>query len=225
METEEMLKIVNQDFITFVDTTTADPTLLTKKDKNDRTLLHWTALMGLENHVEHLLTFKECTDSIDAIDDTAATPLILATLKGNRNIVKWLVEKGANINARNWQGHSPLQYACSKGWKDIVVYLLDKGADINVKDNRGDTSIHRLASLGRTEILNIFLNSKDKPKLDTPNAEGNTALHIACEDDETACALLLVEHKADPHAENKEKKTPLDLCKPGLRRTISEKCK
>lgn len=216
-----MLKIVNQDLYAFEEALVANPVLPSLKDKNERSLLHWTALNGLEHHVEHLLALNSL--NIESQDDTAATPLILATLKGNENIVKMLVEKGANINVQNWQGHSPLQYACSRGWQDIVIYLLDMGADINVKDKRGDTSIHRLASLGRSELLKIFLN-KCTPNLNAQNAEGNTALHIACEDNEVACALLLVENKADLSILNKAEQTPLDLCKPGgLRRTLTEK--
>lgn len=223
METEEILKISDQDLEKFETTIKLNPELLIAKDKNQRTLLHWTALQGREHLVEHLLTFPATDSVIDEPDDTAASPLILATLKGNIHIVTWLLEKGADINHKNQQGHSPLQYACSKGFKDIVEYLLAHGADINIQDNRGDTSIHRLASLGRTEILSMLLAHCVKPDLGIQNAEGNTALHIACEDDESACALLLIEHKANVNIENKRKQTPLDLCKPGLRRAISDK--
>lgn len=221
METIEILKIADQDLEQFETTIKSNPQLLIEKDKNQRTLLHWTALQGREHLVEHLLSFPETM--IDEPDDTAATPLILATLKGNINIVTWLLDKGADVNHKNQQGHSPLQYACSKGFKDIVEYLLTHGADINIQDNRGDTSIHRLASLGRTEILSILLVHCVKPNLELQNAEGNTALHIACEDDESSCALLLIQHKASVEIENKRKQTPLDLCKPGLRRAISDK--
>lgn len=223
MDTKEILKISDQDLEQFETTIRLNPQLLITKDNNQRTLLHWTALQGREHLVEHLLTFPETNSVVDEPDDTAATPLILATLKGNINIVKWLLDKGADVNHKNQQGHSPLQYACSKGYKDIVEYLLSHGANINIQDNRGDTSIHRLVSLGRTEILSMLLGHCVEPDLGLQNSEGNTALHIACEDDESTCALLLIEHKASVEVENKKKQMPLDLCKPGLRRAISDK--
>lgn len=219
METQEILAIVEQDFNVFETTIADNPKLLTATDKNQRYILHWAAVQGRERVVELLLSFND--PPINELDDTKASPLILATLKGNLNVVKMLVEKGANINQRNWQGHSSIQYACSKGWIDIVEYLLVKGVDINVVDNRGDSSLHRLASLGRIEILELVL--KYKPNLNSQNSEGNTPLHIACEDDEATTVLALVQHGADTEIMNKEKQTALDLCKPGLRRSVSEK--
>lgn len=65
------------------------------------------ALKGRERSVEHLLSFSNCP--VDSIDDTHNTPLILATLKGNLQIVELLIKAGANINAKNLQGHSSLQ--------------------------------------------------------------------------------------------------------------------
>lgn len=105
-----------------------------------------------------------------------------------------------------------------------MQYLLERNADVNVKDVRGDTPLHRLASMGRTEILKLYLSNSVKAILDCPNREGNTPLHYACEDDESSCALLLIEHGASPLVLNKEEKTPVDLCKPALRRVIKEKC-
>lgn len=219
METQEILEIVEQDFNIFETTIADNPKLLTATDKNQRYILHWAAVQGRERVAELLLKFEN--PPINELDDTQTSPLILATLKGNLNIVKMLVEKGADINQRNWQGHSSIQYACSKGWKDVVEYLLEKGVDVNVVDNRGDSSLHRLASLGRIEILEMFL--KYNPNVNCQNSEGNTPLHIACEDNEATVVLALVQHGADTEIMNKDKKLALDLCKPGLRRSVSEK--
>lgn len=50
---------------------------------------------------------------------------------------------------------------------------------------------------------------------------GNTALHLACEDDQSECALLLLNHGASLRVTNKEEHTPLDLCNPALRKKVS----
>jgi len=84
-------------------------------------LLHWSALGGRNQLLEHLLTFPGV--SVSLLDETYATPLILATLGGHFSTVKLLHERGADINHQNWQGHSALQYACSKGWKDVICLL------------------------------------------------------------------------------------------------------
>lgn len=78
-----------------------------------------------------------------------------------------------------------------------------------------------MASQGRAEILKYLLDHK--AEVNVQNAEGNTALHLACEDEQSACAMLLVEHGASGTIQNKEKKTPLDLAKPGLKRNLKNK--
>lgn len=53
-------------------------------------------------------------------------------------------------------------------------------------------------------------------KIDFRDIYGNTALHLACEEDRQEEAKLLVFHGADLEITNKDKKTPLDLCSRAL---------
>lgn len=217
MDTTEMLKILDGGEL--VSLLQNQPQLLTIKDKNERSLLHWSCLNGLHQYVKHLLTFPATV--IDEPDDSGYTPLMLATLKGHIKLVKLLAQRGANVNHQNHQGHPCIQYACSKGWPDVMVYLLECGADVNARDKHGDTSIHRLASLGRIDMLSVFLRQPGL-NVDAQNGEGNTALHVAAEDNVVVCAMLLVQAGASVSVENKRKWTPLDVCEPGLRRQITE---
>lgn len=198
--------------------------LVTQKDSNQRLILHWAAVMGKERLVELLLTYKNCP--IDDVDDTNATPLILATLKGSMSIVKMLLDRGANVNHRNANGHTSVKYAGSKNHKDLLVHLLDVGGDPNAKDHIGDTPLHRVASMEHHDCLRILLTHPLSSKIISVNAQnnqGNTALHLACENDDATGAILLVEHGAAIDIQNKAKETPLDLCKPPLRRKLQEK--
>lgn len=90
--------------------------------------------------------------------------------------MKHLLNHGAEINHKNWQGHSALQYACSKGKKEIVELLLERNADVNIVDNRGDTCLHRLASQGREDLLAMLLKRPELTVLNAQNSEGNTVL-------------------------------------------------
>lgn len=74
---------------------------------------------------------------------------------GNKAFV--LIEKGANTNARDYEGRTPLMYSLT--WdhnfyyykfntcyniyvsKSIIQYLIEKGADVNAKDNNGMTPL------------------------------------------------------------------------------------
>lgn len=223
METEKMLNLLSKDFNDIQLLIQDDENLIREKDRNDRTILHWAALQGKERLVEYILeNFKKLIE-IDQRDDVQATPLILATLGGNLNIVKMLLNNGADINARNWNGHSSLQYACSKGWHTIVEYLLENNADINIRDKYGDTCLHRTVVLGRLEILQLLLNHTKNLNVNCQNIVGNTPLFVACEDEQSSCALLLIEHGADVNIENKEKLTALNVSKTELRNAIKKK--
>ena len=51
---------------------------------------------------------------------------------------------------------------------------------------------------------------------------GNSALHLACEEDRREEAKLLVSHGANIELSNKERKTPVDLSNPTLARQMRE---
>lgn len=219
-----LMSIATEDFNVAENKILEDTTLVTQKDANQRLILHWAAVMGKERLVELLLNFNECP--IDDPDDTNATPLILATLKGSLPIVKMLLERGANVNHRNTNGHTPVKYAGSKNHKDLLVHLLNMNGDPNVRDHIGDTPLHRIASMEHHDCLRTLLThpkSSQSIDVNVKNNQGNTALHLACENDDATSALLLIDHGATIDIENKNKETPLDLCKPPLRRKLQEK--
>lgn len=58
-------------------------------------------------------------------------------------------------------------------------------------------------------------------EVDYTDTEGNTSLHVACQDDVLDIAKLLIEHGADINKQNKEKKTPMDYLKTGNRNMLT----
>ena len=67
---------------------------------------------------------------------------IMACQNGHEAIVSLLLEKGADVNAKNNDGWTPLHWASENGHEAIVSLLLEKGADVNAKDNDGETPLH-----------------------------------------------------------------------------------
>lgn len=224
VNSDALMKLALEDFIEVESKILESPELITQKDVNDRSILHWAAVMGKQRLVELLLSFNEC--SIDESDDTGATPLILATLKGNMPICKMLIDRGANVNHQNLNGHTPVKYAGSKNHKDLLIYLLDNNGNPNARDQIGDTSLHRCASMEHHECLRILLtHPKSSPliQIDAQNNLGNTALHLACECNDGTSAIMLIEYGASTEILNKQEATPLEYCNPILRRKIMEK--
>ena len=71
-------------------------------------------------------------------------------------IVKLLIQYGADINAQSYRG-TPLHCACSVGNFEIVKLLIENGADINAKDLDGKTPLYS-SSNPDEEIVKYFLD-------------------------------------------------------------------
>ncbi len=60
---------------------------------------------------------------------------------GNLSMVKKLVEKGANANAKNRYGNTPMYFNASYGYAEIVERFVEKEANTNAKNKDGITPL------------------------------------------------------------------------------------
>lgn len=79
-------------------------------------------------------------DTINSSNDHGFTPLILATYRNQVECVKWLINKGANVNLSSPEGIA-LHGACFKGNTDIARILIDAGSNVNTIGARGSTAL------------------------------------------------------------------------------------
>jgi ankyrin repeat protein len=82
---------------------------------------------------------------IEAKDDLGLTCLVIACSKGNLEIVKLLLEKGAKVNAPAADGTTPLMAVAGSGSVysvEIAQRLLEKGADVAARNKDGKTAIN-----------------------------------------------------------------------------------
>lgn len=76
------------------------------------------------------------------------TPLHWAAMIRHTDVARLLIERGADVNAREANGKTPLLQACTCRGKahgvrrDMLELLLDSGADVNARDRRGHTALH-----------------------------------------------------------------------------------
>jgi ankyrin repeat protein len=55
--------------------------------------------------------------------------LLICSQNGHLNLIKMLVENGANVNARNLKGNTALHFSFTYGFEDLFRYLISKSAD------------------------------------------------------------------------------------------------
>eukprot|EP00833_Pecoramyces_ruminatium_P006952 jgi/Orpsp1_1/1180984/evm.model.c7180000075357.2 len=88
-----------------------------------------------DNNLNNIIK-KERFAFLNGQDCFGNTPLMYACQGGYEEIVKYLIEKGANINAKNNKGETPLMFLCRSNFinKETIKYLIEKGADINARN-------------------------------------------------------------------------------------------
>ncbi|KAF4335972.1 ankyrin repeat-containing protein, partial [Fusarium beomiforme] len=88
------------------------------------------------------------------------TDLMIASYFGHRVIVKLLLEKGAEIEAKDSKyGQTPLSWAARNGHEAVIKLLLGKGAEIEAKDNLyGQTPLSWAARNGHEAVVELLLD-------------------------------------------------------------------
>ena len=76
-------------------------------------------------------------------------PLIRAIQLDHPEIAAALIDKGADVNARDAAGTPALMLAVQQGQPDLVKLLLDGGADVHATDRRGNTVLRYDANAER----------------------------------------------------------------------------
>jgi len=84
---------------------------------------------------QKILTDESKRERLDR--GTINKAIFIATESGEGQVVRLLLEKGANINATNADGKTPLRTASDKGDERMVQLLLEKGANTDL-DSQAD---------------------------------------------------------------------------------------
>ena len=69
--------------------------------------------------------------------DACCSPLFLAAGEGRLNSVQYLLDQGADVNAREYGGRTALTEAAFGGNSSVIKELILRGADINAVSDAG----------------------------------------------------------------------------------------
>jgi uncharacterized protein len=91
---------------------------------------------------------------VDIANAKDETPLMLAAIKGQQDLVTQLLKRDAAVNKTGW---TPLHYAASSGQLTIMKVLLDNYAFIDAQSPNGTTPLMMAAMYGSNEAVKLLL--------------------------------------------------------------------
>lgn len=112
--------------------------------------------------------------NLNAFNALGESPLMLAALKGQFELVDKLVKKGADVNKTGW---TPLHYAASSGHIEVIKLLLENHAYIDAESPNGSTPLMMASMYGNPQSVKLLLDEGADPML--KNQIGLTALQFA----------------------------------------------
>ncbi len=143
--------------------------------------------------------------------DKTRTPLAQAVLRNKTEIALFLLEAGANPDARDGSQRTILHVAVERRNAQLVNALLKAKAKPSVGDKDGWTPLHHAAAKNLVEIAKILIAGGADPM--ALSKLGGTPLHEAAVSAGVELVQLLLEHKVDPQIKSQENVTALDIAK------------
>ncbi|KAI6176629.1 Serine/threonine-protein kinase TNNI3K [Aphelenchoides bicaudatus] len=161
--------------------------LLLQRTPNNFNVLHVAVYKSDCSVVEALL---KAGAEINAFAENAPSPLHLAAMCGNSDLIQLFQFHGANLHERDFVHFTPLHTAVFFSQEKAVKTLLKLGCDPNFKGGVNDGPLHIAASKNHLNIVKLLLEAGADPML--TDDEGNTAVHFASTSGHSAIVSALL---------------------------------
>ena len=179
---------------------------------------HTSALqagIGSRNlEIAKLLLRKGATDvnGIDPARSYKNAHLIHAAVReGDAELVNALLDKGADINSRDWIKDTPLQYSIIDRQAGIMKLLLKRGADPNSVSEQNRTPLQYAAQCSRPADIECLIDAG--AQVNKRCQAGSSALGWAVLTGKTGAVKCLIAHGADVNMPGLRGYSPLDIAR------------
>lgn len=142
------------------------------------------------------------------------------TLNAPIEIIRALLEIGANPNAKDINGVTPVLFAADVGRVDILEELIEHDGDIHHRDNNGRTALIHAASENRRDAVRLLLDYG--ADIDLPNNDGRTPLlHAVQWPNQWETVQYLLNQGAEPYLQNKTGANAWNIANEGILNRLS----
>lgn len=135
------------------------------------------------------------------------TPLHIAAAAGFSDLAKFLIQKGAVVDARTSDNWTPLHCAARRGHIGIAEILILKGAEVNAKASDLWTPLHFATRQGHIGVAELLIQ-KDA-QVDAKSLEDLTSIHLAAFSGHATMFKLLIDSGASYTDKTRKGETPL----------------
>jgi ankyrin repeat protein len=167
---------------------------------------------------------------VDLKNSKGQTALHLAAARGSFPFIKLLLDRGADIEAKDQFQYSPLLTTVQNRHLHAFLCLAQRGASLDCLDINGSSLVHWAAYVNDLEFLRMLKSFK--VQINRRNILGQTPLHMACQGNAAEAYWFLIGEGLDPDELTKEQLSPIAILTqfhgpPGLRRlrTVGEQRK
>lgn len=156
---------------------------------------------------------KSNSNCINVPNIMGFSPLMIASGSGKRDVVRVLLDMGADMSYQNSSGRTSLMEACFHGELECAQLLIEHGSSCLSRDFSGFSSLHYAVDGGNINMVNFVLNEGvPVDDLDASTLSGWTPLmRVATLGGDAAIARVLVERGADVNRRDSEGNTVLML--------------
>ena len=125
------------------------------------------------------------------MNKSGKTALHFASKKGHIEMVRLLIDKGADTNTRDKYGLTPLHLASMEGHTEIVRLLIENKANVHAWASSGETALHLASRNGHIEIVQLLLEGGSYIYFANEREDEKLAYDYAVENGHTDIAQLL----------------------------------
>ncbi|KAL4150178.1 hypothetical protein PRNP1_009583 [Phytophthora ramorum] len=177
-------------------------------DKEARDRGNNTAVMGVavKGGLE-VVSYLAGQETIKDAGDYAGVTLMKAACGDHLEVVRCLVEQGANKEARRWKGETAVISAASFGHLEVVRYLVEQGANKEATGGSDKTALILAAQKGHLGVVSYLV--EQGANKEAKSGSDKTALISAAQKGHLGVVSYLVEQGANKEAKDTDGNTAL----------------